>query len=157
MHYSREILHIDDDPQFTRLVSGLLGDRGFTVAPLNDPSVAIDELVRSQRRIVLLDIDMRAVDGLTLLRDIKNFDSGIQVIMLTGMVSLSTVLQSERWGAEACFFKPLESIEPLVEALDAVYRKFDRWWAALDAMASHRAPVVPRFHTPSEVPLIISL
>ena len=157
MHYSREILHIDDDPQFTRLVSGLLGDCGFTVVALNDPSLAIDELVRSQRRIVLLDIDMRAVDGLTLLRDIKNFDSGIQVIMLTGIVSLSTVLQSERWGAEACFFKPLESIEPLVEALAAVYRKFDRWWAALDAMASHRAPVVPRFHTPSEVPLISAL
>ncbi|MFI4876898.1 MAG: hypothetical protein ACIALR_16215, partial [Blastopirellula sp. JB062] len=54
-----------------------------------------------------------------------------QVIMLTGLVTLSTVLDSMRYGAETCLFKPVNEIEPLLEVLEAAFAKHGRWWSAL--------------------------
>jgi DNA-binding NtrC family response regulator len=87
---------------------------------------------------VILDIDMPGINGLDLLREIKAYDGGIQVIMLTGMVSLSTLLQSFRWGAEACIFKPLGDLDPLLEALEDTFRKINRWWTALEELSQRR-------------------
>jgi DNA-binding NtrC family response regulator len=134
----RAILHIDDDPQLTRMVARQLETRGFNVVSLNDPKLATRELVLQQRRVVLLDIDMPGINGLDLLREIKSYDGGIQVIMLTGLVNLTTVLQSLRLGAEACFFKPVDDVEPLVDALNAVFAKIDRWWHTLEELSERR-------------------
>lgn len=125
------ILHVDDDVQVTRLVAAELKKRGYRVESLNDPLQAVSHLVRTQHRVVLLDVDMPGKDGLTLLREIKQLDGGIQVVMLTGLASMSTILQALRWGAEACFFKPITDFEPLAEALEDTFRKDDRWWSAL--------------------------
>jgi hypothetical protein len=58
--------------------------------------------------------------------------------MLTSLVTMTTVLQSLRWGAEACFFKPLLDVNPLVEALYDCFRKIDRWWITLEELSRQR-------------------
>lgn len=134
----RSILHVDDDPQMTRLVGKQLEGCGYDVLSINDPRMAVNELALQQRRVALLDIDMPGLNGLDLLREIKAYDGGIQVIMLTGLVNLTTVLQSLRWGAEACFFKPIDDFNPLIEALESVFVKIDRWWKTLDELSTRR-------------------
>jgi len=47
-------------------------------------------------------------------------------------------LQSLRMGAEACLFKPVRDIEPLVGAIDDAFRKLDRWWQALEELSRRR-------------------
>ena len=135
------VLHIDDDPQITRIVAARLAREGFQVTPLNDPTRAIDALVHGLYRIVLMDIDMPQINGLELLGRIKAHDGGIQVVMLTGLVTMTSVLQSLRLGAEACFFKPLDDVEPLVDALRDVQRKLQRWWTTLDELSRQRKRV----------------
>ena len=134
----RTILHVDDDPQITRIVATHLNAHGYQVTQLHDPYDALDVIMRSQYRVVLLDIDMPGLDGLELLRKIKAFDGGIQAIMLTGVVSMSTVLQSLRFGAEACFFKPLIDYQPLLNALGSTFAKIDRWWITLEELSLRR-------------------
>jgi len=136
--YERAVLHIDDDALVTRLVADRLERHGYQVMSLNDPNEALKELVQNQWRVVLLDIDMPAINGLDLLREIKAYDGGIQVIMLTGLVTLSNVLQSFRWGAEACLFKPLGDFQALLEALEDTFRKIDRWSHTLEHLSQHR-------------------
>ena len=138
MNSSRAVLHVDDDPQFTRAIAARLAIFGFEVQSLNDSRRVLDELMRGQYRIVLLDIDMPHFDGLEVLRQIKSYDGGIQVVMLTGIVTMSAVLQSLRQGAEACLFKPVRDIEPLVDAIDEAFRKLDRWWQALEELSRRR-------------------
>ena len=65
---NRTILHVDDDPQFTRLVAHVLQRKGYDVVSLNDPQQVLGELIRHGYRIVLLDIDMPGIDGIDLLR-----------------------------------------------------------------------------------------
>ena len=97
---------------------------------LSDPGKTNESLLETQCRVVLLDIDMPH-NGLDVLQEIKTRDGGIQVIILTGLISMNTVLQSMRWGAEACLFKPLTDFAPLESALDAAFVKIDRWWSSL--------------------------
>ncbi len=138
MEYSRSILHIDDDPQITRIVAARLTRRGYEVKSINDPTQAMHELICDRWRVVLLDIDMPGMNGLHLLREIKAYDGSIQVIIVTGIVSLSTILQSLRWGAEACFFKPIVHLDPLLDAVDMAYRKIERWWNAIEDLSQRK-------------------
>lgn len=134
----RAILHVDDDPDVCALVAKLLGDSGYEVESINDPLAAMDGLVRGQYRLVLLDIDMPHKSGMHLLSEIKAFDSGVQVIMLTGLVNVTTVLETMRNGAEACLFKPVINPKPLVDAIDDAFRRTDRWWHTMHDLTQRR-------------------
>ena len=138
MRPEREILHVDDDPQFTRLVSKRLEIFGYNVISVNDPSEAISNLIHQNRRVVLLDIEMPGRNGLDVLKEIKKYDGGIQVIMLTGLVTVSSVLESLRLGAEAIFFKPLDDIDQLNESLERSFEKIDLWWSALNELSARK-------------------
>jgi DNA-binding response OmpR family regulator len=140
VNYRKIILHVNDDPQLTRLVAQHLQPLGYELTSLNDPTQALRMLGQSHYRLVLLDIDMPRVNGLELLRKINRTHSGSQVIMLSGLVSMLTLLQSYRWGAEHCIFKPLLSVAPLLEAVAAVFRKIDHWHSALEQL--HAQPRV---------------
>jgi DNA-binding NtrC family response regulator len=131
MGNGRTILHVDDDPAVRHLVERRLAAAGYQVMGLDDPEQAIAALVDNDCRVVILDVDMPATSGLELLTRIKQFDEGIQVIMLTGLVSIDTVLESMRRGAEACLFKPLLDLADLISVLQAAFQKLDRWWLAL--------------------------
>ena len=135
MNTDRTILHIDDDIHVTQMVAALLRKHGYQVGALHDPTKALDELTCNKWRVVLLDIDMPGINGLDLLQRIKAQDGGIQVIMLTGLVKLNTVLQSFRWGAEACVFKPLGNMDLLLASLDDTFHKIDRWWNTLEELS----------------------
>jgi DNA-binding NtrC family response regulator len=134
----RQILHIDDDRDVTSLVAEYLKDHGYAATAINDPREVILQLPKHQERMILLDIDMPHINGLDLLKQIKAFDGGIQVVMLTGLVNMTTVLQALRWGAEACFFKPIIDVAPLVEAFDDCFRKIDRWWTTLSELTRNQ-------------------
>jgi CheY-like chemotaxis protein len=129
---------VDDDPQCTQLVASHLESYGYYVKSIHDPSEVIQSIPKLQERVMLLDIDMPRINGLELLKEIKAFDGGILVIMLSGIVTQTTVFQSLRLGAEACFFKPLTDPEPLVEAISDSFRKLDRWWKTLDELVRRR-------------------
>jgi DNA-binding NtrC family response regulator len=138
MRHERDVVHVDDDPAITRLVGQALSQRGFRVTPFHNPCDYLAQLPGRRERVVLLDIDMPEMDGLEVLRRVKAHDGAIQVIIVTGIVTMSTVLESLRSGAEACFFKPLASMDPLVDALDGSFRKLERWWDALEEISCRR-------------------
>ncbi len=125
-----DVVHVDDDPSMLRLVKHQLAG-SYNVCSLTDPTQCIDEIIRTGSRIALLDIDLGTHSGLDLLREIKRFDGGIQVIMLTGIVSMETILTSMRDGAEACLFKPMQNKQELLDVLNEAQRKISRWHQSL--------------------------
>jgi DNA-binding NtrC family response regulator len=144
---SRNLLHVDDDPDMLRLVACKLRPRGFQVHSLDDPRQAQRELLSHDCRVVLLDVDMPTINGLELLRQIKRHDGGIQVILLTGLLSTNTVLESMRMGAEACLFKPIHDFDELYEVLDATCAKVGRWWRTLQDLADRSRAQTPPTRT----------
>ena len=127
----RTVLHVDDDLDLLRVVSRKLTSSGYEVFSLADPIEALQTIHRKNIRLVLLDIDLPRMNGLDVLRQIKKEDGGVQVILLTGVESISTVLQAMRWGAEACVFKPLTDFESLLCEIESAFHKIERWWKML--------------------------
>jgi DNA-binding NtrC family response regulator len=135
----RNILHIDDNPAMTRIVADRLRAHGYHLTALNDPMLVVETLVQGKFRVVLLDIDMPGLNGLQVLQKIKRLDGSIQVIMLTGLVSIKLLIDALKFGAEACFFKPLPiDLRPICSAIDDAFRKMERWTKALEELETHR-------------------
>jgi DNA-binding NtrC family response regulator len=137
-HTIRNVLHVDDDPDMLQLVSKYL-QKSFNVHSISSPKQAVDHLVSSGCRLVILDIQMGEHNGLDLLRTIKQLDGGILVVMLTGLVSIESVLVSMREGAEACLFKPLREPQELVETMEQCAAKALRWHRTVNELLSRRA------------------
>ncbi len=131
MKMKKLILHVDDDQAMLDLVRKSLQKRGYEVLSISDPRLALDALSEHSPRVVILDIDMPGLDGLTLLRDIKQRVAGIHVVMLTGMVSMATVLQATGLGAQECVFKPLKNVNDVGDAVDRCFANIESWWDAL--------------------------
>ena len=134
----RMLLHLDDDPQLTALIQRQLAAHKITSIPVNDPNQLMSQLAQTRARLVLLDVDMPGKDGLQVLREIKEYDGTILVVMLTGLVGQTTVIRSLRYGAEACFFKPVQDIQPLLACLEDCFRKIDRWWKCLGELVERK-------------------
>jgi DNA-binding NtrC family response regulator len=135
----RTVLHIDDDPAILRLVAGRLAKEGYEVVSSSDPADIEGLLLESNARVCLLDISMPHADGLEVLKQIKRYDGGVQVVMLTGLVSMNAVLDSLRNGAEALHFKPILDFEPLLEILSDCFRKTERWRQTLEELRARRS------------------
>ena len=116
------ILHVDDDPYLLRIVGAKLQSRGYDAIALTDPTRTIATLLDTDCRAVILDIDMPGINGLDVLSQIKAYDGGVQVMMLTGLVTTNTVLESMRRGAETVIFKPILDYNDLYSALEAMAR-----------------------------------
>lgn len=135
----RTVLHIDDDRSMLHLVRKRLELEGYQVVSLEHPDRLIDVLLQHDCRVVLLDVQMPTQNGLDLLSQIKHYDGGIQVVMLTGLVSMNTVLESMRRGAEACLFKPVRDFDDILHALSTTFEKLDRWWQTLEELSRRRS------------------
>lgn len=138
MNDKQTILHIDDDPAILRLVAGKLTKEGYEVVSCSDPTDIEGLLLASNARICLLDISMPNADGLDVLKQIKRHDGSVQVIMLTGLVSMNSVLDSMRNGAEALYFKPILDFEPLLAIIKDACRKTERWRQTLHELRQRR-------------------
>jgi DNA-binding NtrC family response regulator len=136
---SSKVLHVDDDPSILRLVATRLKKDGIEVLSMEDPRNVKAEIIKHDIRIVILDVDMPYKNGLDVLAEIKELDAGIQVIMCTGMVSLTTITRAISLGADACVFKPLTDLNRIARYVEIAFDKIDRWWQVLDEWKELRA------------------
>jgi DNA-binding NarL/FixJ family response regulator len=109
---------------------------------LNDPRQALELIREHNFRVVILDIDMPGLSGIDLLEEIKRYDGGINVIMLTGVVTQATVIQSLRRGASACLFKPLTDPQQLIDAIELAFANINRWWNSLRQLVALRKDAI---------------
>jgi two-component system OmpR family response regulator len=131
------VLHIDDDPAILQIVGRRLAPLGIECQGLTDERRWQQAIADRSYHVVLLDIDLPHRDGLRVLRDIKRFDGSIPVIMLTGIVRSHIILDALRDGAEFCFFKPVEEIEPIARAILSTTRRIDHWREAVRHACAH--------------------
>jgi DNA-binding NtrC family response regulator len=101
------VLVVDDDSQMGELLGELLTSWRYEVLTARTGPQAI-ELVKSQLfDAALVDIRMPEMDGMKLLREIKRYNSAIEVVMMTGYPEVSTAVEALKEGAYDYLTKPL--------------------------------------------------
>lgn len=115
-----ELLLVDDEEGFVNVLSKRLEKRNICVTTSLSGSDAIQKCRDSRFDIMLLDLKMEFMDGLEVLKALKEINIRIPVIMITGHGSLEEARESIDFGAKACLPKPYE-FEELVKKIKAVH------------------------------------
>lgn len=100
------ILIIDDEASIRESLSGILADEGFQTLSAEDGQQGLSLLEEEQVDLVLLDIWMPGLDGLEVLKKIKESQADLPVIMISGHGTIETAVQATKMGAYDFIEKP---------------------------------------------------
>lgn len=112
------VLAVDDDPMILELLGAVLTPRGYEIVTAQNGGDALALLESSPVDVVLLDVGMPGVDGMSTLRRIREVHPALPVIMLTGNVDPAVGRDSLQRGAFDYVTKPMD-FDHLVRVLEA--------------------------------------
>jgi DNA-binding NarL/FixJ family response regulator len=116
------VIIVDDHPLTRDALASLLGAHGFDVCgTASDGAEAVREAARLQPDVVLLDLSMAGVDGLSALPGVRAAAPGCEVVVLTASGTEDNLLAAIRAGAAGYLLKT-EPPERIAEFLESVVR-----------------------------------
>ena len=116
------ILVVDDEPNARAGLRTILGEEGYAVSEASDGLEALEKLRAESFDVVLADIRMPRMDGVTLVRSAREEGIPSLFVMMTAFASIEIAVEAMRAGAENFLVKPLEPSTVLV-VLDKVLEK----------------------------------
>jgi len=119
-----KILLVDDEEVFTNNMSKLLTNRGYRAKAVNSGDAAIGALEEERFDVVVLDLKMPGMDGISTLKEIKKLGLFTETLILTGHGSIDTALEAIKLGAYDYLTKPCE-IDELVAKIEGAWEKKD--------------------------------
>ena len=102
------ILIVDDDEVMRETLSDVLRKRGYEIFSVGSGNGALSLMKKSIIDLILLDMRLPDIDGLEVLKKIKEFDTEILVIMMTAYSDVQTAVSSMKSGAYDYINKPFE-------------------------------------------------
>ena len=103
-----KILVVDDAAFMRMRCKKLLSQSGFDVIEAATGAQAVEAYKESRPDVVLLDITMPDMDGLTALKELKKFDTDAKVTMVSAMGQQSVVMEALKFGARDFLVKPFD-------------------------------------------------
>ena len=134
------LLLVDDDDVFRKVLADELAQRGYEVFAVGTGTDGVEAARSREPQIILLDLQLPDMDGLSVLRAICAADIAAEVILLTGHGSIDTAIEAIRLGAFDYVAKPC----PLDELEVRMQRALER------SSLQKRASVLERGLTPPD-------
>ena len=103
-----KVLIVDDEPRILLMMKSLLKTNGFDVETAKDGASALDVVRKGGVQIVVTDLRMQPMDGMTLFKEIRAIDGDIPVILLTAYASVDTALEAMKCGIFDYLTKPFK-------------------------------------------------
>ncbi len=137
---SARILVVDDEPDIRFLLKDILEDEGYLVDVAEHAKAANEKRSANKPDLVLLDIWMPEVDGVTLLKEWKSSQKDTcPVVMMSGHGTVETAVEATKFGAYDFVEKPL-SMAKLLNTVKA-------------ALASATVSIEKSLHSKKEEPV----
>lgn len=102
------VLVVDDEPDLIAAYARALTAAGFTVDKANNGRSAVERVVGTRFDAIVSDISMPELDGIGMLRAVREIDLDVPVVLVTGGASLETALQAVEYGALRYLQKPVD-------------------------------------------------
>lgn len=120
-----KILIIDDDPSLLRVTEYSLKEKGFLVFAYPEPKSALDFLKQEEEiDLVLSDLALPDLDGISVLKQVKRFAPQTKVIIITAFATVETAVEAMKQGATDYITKPFSQEELLLTVKKALKEKF---------------------------------
>ena len=110
------ILIVDDLVSIHEMLEAVIQPTGYATAFATDGEKALARYKAEKFDLVLADIDMKPMDGITLLKQLKQYDPGCIVIIMTAYASTESAIQALKFGAFDYLQKPFR-VDELIKTL----------------------------------------
>jgi two-component system chemotaxis response regulator CheY len=117
-----KILIVDDSGLARRATRKILETAGYEVSDAEDGLTALERFYLEKPVLVLLDVTMRDMNGIEVLRRLRELDPTANVIIVTADVQTSTREMAEAGGAGGFVTKPI-SAGPLLQAVQSALER----------------------------------
>lgn len=111
MAQGAKVLVVDDETNFSQVVSAVLRRDGHQVISCEDGEAAMAALAAEQPDVVITDVIMRKVSGIELLRHVQRTQPEVPVIMMTAFGTIKTAVDAIKLGAYDYLAKPFDMEE----------------------------------------------
>ncbi len=106
------ILVVDDETNMRRILQATLQREGYDVTTAENGHAALNEMKKDPREIVITDLNMPVMDGMTLLKNLSRLYPDTPVIILTAHGTVENAVQAMKEGAGDYITKPFDINEP---------------------------------------------
>jgi len=143
---NHNILIVDDDSGVRSSLSHVLQDEGYATLTASNGEEALKSVRENGADLILLDIVMPDINGVEVLRRVKEMEPDMPVIMVSGEATIQTAIESTRLGAHHFIEKPLS--QPVIENMLVTikraleYQKLERENVVLRSRESRRYTMV---------------
>jgi two-component system, OmpR family, response regulator MprA len=119
---AERVLVVDDDPPLQRMLARTLSAEGFEVTVAADGGAALAAVERSAPDVIVLDVAMPAIDGLSVCRRLRSRGLATPILMLTARDAVADRVAGLQAGADDYLVKPF-AVAELVARLNALTRR----------------------------------
>jgi DNA-binding NtrC family response regulator len=109
-----KIILVDDEPNILSVLSVLLKAEGHVVTPVDNGEKAMELFKANKYDLMISDIRMKPIDGITLLQAAREAQPTMAVLMVTGYGSVETAVEAMKLGAFDYITKPFKVDEMLL-------------------------------------------
>jgi DNA-binding NtrC family response regulator len=107
MRHTKRVLVVDDNTVILDILKQFLG-RGYTVEVVGNASLALASVVQKTPDAILLDVRMPGVDGLSLLKSLREMGVQTPIFVMTGYDSTQVAMEALEKGATGYLPKPFD-------------------------------------------------
>ena len=107
----KSILIVDDQPGIRMLLEEVFSKEGYRTLTAGSGKEALDVFAVERPDLVLLDMKIPGMDGIEILKRMKQECERVQVVMMTAYGELDLVEEAKTWGAVRHFTKPFDVFE----------------------------------------------
>ncbi|MDP6523569.1 MAG: sigma-54 dependent transcriptional regulator [Kiritimatiellia bacterium] len=107
MKHSGTILLVDDEADFRENIAEYLQSEDLTILHAGEAESAIEQVKKQFVDVALVDVMMPGMDGISLLKALKEIDPVVEIIMVTGQGSIESAVEAMRLGAHHFITKPV--------------------------------------------------
>jgi DNA-binding NtrC family response regulator len=118
----KPILIVDDDPQMRLALNEAVQRLGFNTVLCDSGVSALEKLNQSGYSLVVTDMKMPKMDGLTFLREIRGKIGHLPVLVITGFGTIDNAVQTMKEGAVDYLLKPF-SFDSLKERIESIMKR----------------------------------
>lgn len=112
------VLIVDDEKNLREVLQAELSRESFVVATADSGYTALDLLSRNEYDVVVLDLNMPGMEGMTVLRQIAETEAPVETVILTANATVTSAVEAMKHGALDYLRKPVD-----LDELETVIRK----------------------------------
>lgn len=107
----KTIAIVDDEQDILEVLKRFLSrSEKFDIVTYSNPTIALSDVKSGKFDLVLLDIMMPQMDGMTFLKEVKESNPSQKVVMMTAYSTIDKVIESNKVGANDYVTKPFVSL-----------------------------------------------